>query len=71
MSDLNEQALALLQDLETRHQQVLDELEALNGRVESVLKDYARDEEAKLQASLGQNTESPTAGETAASPEVN
>jgi hypothetical protein len=36
------QGLAFLEGLETRHRQVLDELDALNTRIESVLDSYAR-----------------------------
>ena len=61
MSDLNEQALKLLQDLESRHQHVLDELDSLNERVDTVLKNYARDEELRLGVSQDEtDTQSQT-----------
>ena len=42
MDDENNTALEFLHSLETRHQQVLDELDELNARIEQVLDEYSR-----------------------------
>lgn len=54
MDDKNASALEFLQELEARHSQVLDELDALNARIEGVLGEYA------------QNRQRPAAGEPSA-----
>lgn len=42
MEESNESALEFLQNLETRHSLVLDDLDALNTRIESILESYSQ-----------------------------
>ncbi len=42
MEDKNEETLAFLQNLDARHSQVLDELDALNARIEAVLGTFSQ-----------------------------
>ena len=45
MDDKNEETLEFLQSLDSRHTQVLDELDALNARIEAVLGAYTQKRE--------------------------
>lgn len=40
MEDKSESALEFLQNLESRHSQVLDDLDVLNSRIETILDSY-------------------------------
>jgi uncharacterized protein YdcH (DUF465 family) len=40
MDDPNESTLSFLQALDARHSQILDDLDALNARIEAVLGEY-------------------------------
>ena len=42
MDDKNESTLQFLQNLDARHSAVLDELDALNARIEQVLGEYTQ-----------------------------
>ncbi|MEZ6134971.1 MAG: hypothetical protein R3C53_08695 [Pirellulaceae bacterium] len=42
MDDAHQSALDFLQDLESRHTHVLDELDSLNSRIEAVLEMYTQ-----------------------------
>ena len=51
----HEQALQFLQGIEQRHNQVLDELEHLNGRIEAVLGEYLDSRERPREAAFGES----------------
>jgi len=42
MEDKNEETLEFLQNLDARHTHVLDELDALNARIEAVLGSFSQ-----------------------------